>query len=99
MFEPDSQKTCGSKCNSKRSKRSTTFGGWTPYYNNDDNPISGTGDHEHPFYFRDWSYRGNDAKKMHVYGKDGQAYKNCKKTAILAREKETHVQDVHEAAN
>ena len=96
MFSTDSN-TYGSNCNPKRSKRSnhgnqlpisSSFGGWTPYYNNDDDP-SGTGDHEHYFYFRnkDWYYRGQNAKKMIVYGQDGQAYKNCKRTAIFVRKK------------
>ena len=96
MFSTDSN-TCGSNCNSKRSKRSnldspSSFGGWTPYYNDDDDP-SGTGDHEHYFYFRnqDWNYRGGNAKKKIVYGKDGSAYSNCNRTAIFVREKNTHV--------
>ena len=98
MFSTDSN-TCGSNCNSTRSKRSNhendsptppSFGGWTPYYNDDDDP-SGTGDHEHYFYFRNWTYRGGNAEKKIVYGKDGQAYKNCDRTAIYVRERSTHV--------
>ena len=100
MFSTDSN-TCGSNCNSKRSKRSnlengsptpSSFGGWTPYYNDDDDP-SGTGDHEHYFYFRNqsWNYRGGNAKKKIVYGKDGHAYRNCDRTAIFVREKNTQV--------
>ena len=96
MFSTDSN-TCGSNCNSKRSKRSdlendssSSFGGWTPYYNDDDDP-SGTGDHEHYYYFRNWTYRGGNAEKNIVYGKDGQAYRNCNRTAIYVRERNTHV--------
>ena len=97
MFSTNND-TCGSNCNSKRFKRSnlendsSSFGGWTPYYNNDDDP-SGTGDHEHYFYYRkqSWNYRGNNAEVKIVYGKDGQAYKNCNKTAIFVREQHTHV--------
>ena len=102
IFSTDGNNTCGSNCNSKKSKRnsretSSKFGGWTPYYNNDDDPDDGTGDHEHYFYFRgeDWSYRGNNAKTRSVYGKDGQAYRNCNRTAIYVRERETHVKDFH----
>ena len=99
IFSQDSN-TCGSNCNSKKPKRSnretsSTFGGWTPYYNNDDNPDDGTGDHEHYFYFRNWSYRGGNAKKRIAYGKDGQAYRNCKRTAIYVREQYTHVKDFY----
>ena len=105
MFAPGNQ-TCGSNCNSKRRKRSdlenessTIFGGWTPYYTSDDYP-DGTGDHEHYFHFRgeekDWSYRGKNAEISIVYGKDGQAYKNCNRTAIHARTKNTHVLDFRE---
>ena len=99
MFSTDNN-TCGSNCNSKRSKRSnlendsnSVFGGWTPYYNDDDDPTGdgGTGDHEHYFYFRNWNYRGVNAAKKIAYGKDGQAYRNCNRTAIFVREKYTHV--------
>ena len=89
--------TCGSNCNSKRSKRSTTFGGWTPYYNNDDDP-SGTGDHEHYFIgHKDWYYRNGNKKRFKAFGKDGTAYDKCQRTALLARQKNTHVKDFNEA--
>ena len=103
MFSTDSN-TCGLKCNPKKSKRSilepnyqtpSSYGGWTEYYHDDDDPSEdgSTGDHEHYFYFRkqDWNFRGDNGKNRIVYAKDGQAYRNCSKTAIFVRKRETHV--------
>ena len=88
IFSIDSN-TCG--CNPERSKRSTTFAGWTKYYNDDDNP-SGTGDHEHySLKQKEWYYRGKASKTFKAFGKDGTAYDKCERKAISARSKSTQV--------
>ena len=92
MFS-DSSSTCGSMCDSKKSKQrrvnkegsNVKKSGWTPFYMSADNPDN-TGDHEHYSY-----YLTEQNKKLIVYGSDGQAYENCIKKAIHVRERLTHI--------
>ena len=80
----DVESTCGSMCESERSKRSE-FGrkGWTKSYMNTDKP-TGTGDHEHYFH-----YLKNSDNRRFVYDSDGTKYTNCVKKAIQVREKDS----------
>ena len=57
--------------------------GWTKFYINSDTP-NGTGDHEHYF-----DYNGRRKNRLTVYDSNGNAYKDCLKTAIHVRERET----------
>ena len=54
--------------------------GWTPFYMNSDDP-SGTGDHEHYFY-----YLNKNRDRLNVYDPDGKLYEGCQKKAIHIRE-------------
>ena len=89
MMFSDSTNTCGSQCDSSRSKRSTDANStekitrWTHFYMNTDSPI-GTGDHEHYFYYL------NGKNRLEVLDPDGNIYLNCIKKAIHVRKKETH---------
>ena len=88
----NSNSTCGSLCNPKLTRRSASKNGnemninkagWTLMYMSADKP-SGTGDHEHYGY-----YKRDDI--LIVYDQEGQAWQNCKKRAILVRERKTHL--------
>ena len=89
LFFSDGNTTCKSVCESdlesNRNKRSDSGRkGWTKYFNSIDTP-SGTGDHEHYFFY----YGNRKRDKLKVYDSNGSIYKGCKKTAIDVRERST----------
>ena len=90
LFFSDLSSSCKSLCKSDwepyRNKRSdSVYKGWTKYFNSIDTP-SGTGDHEHYFFY----YGENKRDRSAVYASNGSTFKGCNKTAIDVRERKTH---------
>ena len=83
MFS-DVNSSCGSLCGSKR-RSSPSLEGWTKFFTSTDTP-NGTGDHEHFFF-----YNINNRDRLEVYDQNGAVNKNCIKTAIHVRERETGI--------
>ena len=89
MVFSDDNSSCKSLCESdsesNRKKRSDSGRkGWT-YFISTDKP-SGTGDHEHYFFY----YGDNRRDRLAVYDSNGSKYTGCKKTAIDVRDRENH---------
>ena len=90
LFFSETNSSCKSLCESvsesNRNKRSGSGRkGWTKYFRSTDTP-SGTGDHEHYFFY----YGDDERDRLAVYDSNGSIYKSCKKTAIDVRERRTH---------